>query len=184
MNNVTCTNCGADNITNAKYCSKCGHTLPQNITEIKTETVQPPTSEKKSKKLIGLVVSAIAFGLSYWAVQQIFFKPPSFDKVMMTAASELNKTCPIMVDQYTRLDNALALPDNIFQYNYTLVNIAQSEVNLDTVKKYIEPGIINNVKTNPDMKIYRDNKTTFVYYYKDKNGVFVLKFSVTPDMYE
>ena len=89
-----------------------------------------------------------------------------------------------MVDQYTRLDNALALPENIFQYNYTLVNITQSEINLDTVKKYIEPSIINNVKTSPDLKIYRDNKTTMIYNYRDKNGVFVFKLSVTPDMYE
>ncbi len=53
-----------------------------------------------------------------------------------------------------------------------------------TVKKYIEPGIINNVKTSNDLKVYRDNKTTMIYNYRDKNGVFVLKLSVTPDMYE
>jgi hypothetical protein len=88
-----------------------------------------------------------------------------------------------MVDQDTRLDNAVALPGNVFQYNYTLVNLEKSEVNIDTVKKYIEPGIINNVKTSPDLKAYRDNKVTMAYYYKDKNGVFVLKISVTPDMY-
>jgi hypothetical protein len=103
---------------------------------------------------------------------------------MMAAASEINKTCPIMVDQYTRLDNVLAMPDNACQYNYTLVNIDKSEVNLDIVKKYIKPGLINNVKTSPDLKIYRDNKTTMVYNYRDKNGVFILKYSVTPDMYE
>src|SRR3954451_22421489 len=117
MDKVKCSNCGEDNNTNAKYCSKCGHTLPQITTEIKTETVQPSTTEKKGKKYLGMVVGAIAFGLSYWGVQEIFFKPPSFDKVMMTAASELNKTCPIMVDHDTRLDNAVALPDNAIQYN-------------------------------------------------------------------
>ena len=144
---------------------------------------QKAETKEKKKKTIGMVVRIIAFGLLYFAAQQIFFKPPSFDKVMMQAASEINKTCPIMVDEYTRLDNAVALPDNIFQYNYTLVNITKEEVNLDTVRKYIEPGIINNVKTNPDLKIYRDNKTTMRYYYKDKNGEFVHKFSVTPDQY-
>lgn len=134
-------------------------------------------------KIIGTVVGIVVFGLSYLAVQQLFFKPVSLDKAMMEAASELNKTCPIMVDQDTRLDNAVALPGNIFQYNYTLVNLYKSEVNIDTVKKYFEPGIINNVKTNPDLKVYRDNKVTMAYYYKDKNGEFVLKISVTPDMY-
>ena len=102
---------------------------------------------------------------------------------MMEAASELNKTCPIMVDKDTQLDNAVAMPDNVFQYNYTLVNLEKSQVNIDTVKKYIEPGLINSVKTNPDLKNYRDNKVTMAYSYKDKNGVFILKISVTPDLY-
>jgi hypothetical protein len=136
----------------------------------------------KRKKLIGTIVGIIVFGLSYYGAKQLF-KAPSFDKAMMEAASELNKTCPIMVDQDTRLDNALALPENIFQYNYTLVNLDKSEVNVDTVKKYVEPGLINNVKTNPDLKVYRDNKVTMAYNYRDKNGVFVLKINVTPDLY-
>ena len=89
-----------------------------------------------------------------------------------------------MVDQHTRLDNAVALPDNTFQYNYTLVDITKSEVNLDTVKKYVEPGILNNVRTNPGMKTFRDNKTTFIYYYKDMKGEFVFKYPITPDMYQ
>jgi hypothetical protein len=139
--------------------------------------------KNKRKKIIGTVVGIVAFGLSYFAVQQVILKPATFDKAMMEAASELNKSCPIMVDQETRLDNALALPDNIFQYNYTLINLDKSEVNIDTVKKYIEPGIINNVKTNPDLKAYRDNKVTMAYNYRDKNGVFVLKINVTPDLY-
>ncbi len=139
--------------------------------------------KNKRNKIVGTIVGIIVFGLSYFAVQQIFFKTNTFDKAMMEAASELNKACPIMVDQDTRLDNAVALPDNIFQYNYTLVNLDKSEVNIDTVKKYIEPEIINNVKTNPDLKTYRENKVTMAYNYKDKNGVFVLKISVTPDLY-
>lgn len=184
INNVTCTNCGADNTSNLKYCSHCGYTLPAII----ADNVQPPTVEKEKKKkpvgaIVGAIIGVIAVALSNYVVQQIFFKPPSFDKVMMTAASEINKTCPIMIDQYTRLDNAFALDDKL-QYNYTLINVEKSQVNPDTVKKYIEPGIINNVRTSPDLKIYRDNKTTMIYNYRDKNGVFILKFSVTPDMYE
>ena len=185
MEKVTCTNCHKENSINDKFCSNCGFALAKIETETKDPKFNEPTALKKSNKikLIGLIVGAITFGLSYFAVQHIFFKTPSFDKVMIYAASEVNKMCPIMVDEYTRLDNAVALPGNIFQYNYTLVDIAKDEVNLDTVRKYIEPRIINNVKTNPDLKIYRDNKTTMTYYYKDKNGVFVHKLSVTPDLY-
>ena len=137
----------------------------------------------KGKTTLGAIVGVVVFGLSYFAVQQLFFKPVSFDKAMMQAASEINKTCPIIVDKDTRLDNVVALPENVFQYNYTLVNLDKSEVNIDTVKKYIEPGIINNVRTHPDLKPYRDNKVTMAYNYRDKDGEFVLKISVTPDMY-
>lgn len=139
---------------------------------------QPPNNRKKA---IGIIVGVGAFMLTYFAVQQ-FFKP-SFDKGMVEMASELNKTCPIMVDQVTRLDNAVSLPDNVFQYNYTLIDMAKEDINADTVRKYIEPGIVNTVRTSPDMKIFRDHKVTVAYNYKDKSGVFVLKISVTPDMY-
>ena len=137
----------------------------------------------KNKKTLGAVVGIITFGLSYFAVQQIFFKKPSFDKAMMEAASEINKTCPIMVDKETRLDNTVAMPDNVFQYNYTLVNLTSAEIHPDTLRKYIEPNIINTVRTNPDMKIYRDSKTTMAYSYRDKVGEFILKILVTPDKY-
>ena len=131
---------------------------------------------------MGIVISVIAFGVVYY-VSRSFFKAPSFDKVLMQTASEINKTCPISIDQYTRLDNTVALPGNIFQYNYTMVTLAKSDVNADTLKMKIEPGIVNTVKTSPDMKVFRDNKTTINYSYKDKDGVFVFQISVTPDKY-
>jgi hypothetical protein len=144
--------------------------------------MEQPDGKGKRNKILGTIVGIVVFGLAYVAAQQ-FFKSPSFDKALMEAAGELNKSCPFMVDQDTRLDNAMALPRNIFQYNYTLVNLDKSDVNIDTVKKYFEPVLINNVKTNPDLKLYRDNKVTMAYNYKDKNGVFVLKINITPDVY-
>jgi len=139
--------------------------------------------DQGKKKLIGMIVGIVAFGLASLGVQQVFFKTPTFDKVMMEAASELNKSCPIMVDQDTRLDNTVALPNNIFQYNYTLINLEKVEVDVDTARKYLEPGIINTVRTNPDLQIYRDNETTLKYNYKDKNGEFIFEVEVTPDLY-
>ena|SRR5688572_23902767 len=142
------------------------------------------TGIPQKKKNIGVIVGVATFLVVSVVVQQLFFKPATFDKAMMEAASELNKSCPLMVDQDTRLDNAAAMPGNVFQYNYTLVNYDQSEIVPDTLKKYLEPGIINTIRTNPDMKIYRDNNVTIAYQYKDKNGVFLLKILVKPDQYK
>lgn len=103
---------------------------------------------------------------------------------MMQVAGELNKTCPVMADAETRLDNTVALPGKIFTYNYTLINQLKDSINVEELKKYLTPIITNNMKTNPVMKFYRDNKITMSYYYKDKQGVFLLSIDVTPDQYQ
>ena len=46
------------------------------------------------------------------------------------------------------------------------------------------PGILQNAKTNPGMKLFRDNRVTLNYYYSDKNGEYVTEYIVKPEMYE
>ena len=183
MENVTCSNCGQSNLSNNKYCSSCGHALPKVQTEVPSATLQQPIQDKKKvnwKTLIGL---AVGIGTMF-AVQHFFFGMPSYDKAMMEFASELNKTCPVMVDAATRLDNAIALPPNVFQYNFSVLNLEKATVDTVAMRNAIEPHILSSVKTNPQMQIQRDHKTTLNYYYKDKDGQFLLMISVTPDMYE
>lgn len=165
-----------------KYCSQCGFKLPE---DTMTDEIKGPEKKPKNRnKILQLIVGVIAFGISYFAVQQLFNNPQTFDKAMMKAASEINKSCPIMVDNDTRLDNTMAMPNNVFQYNYTLVNFEKSEVNIEKFRDFIEPNVVNNIKTNPEMKAYKENRVTMAYYYKDKNGKFVLKIDVTPEKYE
>jgi hypothetical protein len=109
---------------------------------------------------------------------------PSLDSLLKQAASEANKSCPVNIDKDTRLDNVSSLPDKQFQYSYTLVNYVKDSVNADELQKAIQPGILNQVKTNPDLKIFRDNKVTMIYSYSDKNKVFITKVNITPDLYE
>lgn len=116
-------------------------------------------------------------------VTQSFFKP-SFDKQLVEFANEFNKNCPMNLDEYTLLKNVVALPNKTVQYNYTLIGMTKAEVKIDTVKKYVFPALLLNLKSNPDMKFFRENKVTLNYYYSDKNGAFVTKYVVTPEMYE
>jgi hypothetical protein len=89
-----------------------------------------------------------------------------------------------MVDSETRLDNAISLPKNIFQYNYTLINVDKASVDTVEMRNFLEPTITNFVKTNPQMKFQRDHETTMNYYYKDKAGAFLITISVTPEKYK
>jgi len=143
-------------------------------------TEKASNKQKQIKTIIGIAVGALVMIL----VQQFVFKTPSFDKQMMQAASEINKVCPIMVDQETRLDNSIALPDNVFQYNYTLVNMEKNSINIFELEEYLKPIILNTIRTNPDLKVFKDNETTMLYNYKDKNSEYLFKLSFTADQYK
>ena len=183
MQKIKCPKCQEYNSLSARYCSYCGFELP--ITRTEPSNNKPISISKNkidNKKIIGIVVGAVTFFIAFYFTQELF--SPSMDKQLVEMANELNKNCPIMIDQYTRLDNANAFPNKTFQYNYTLVETEKADFNLDTVRKYVEPNIINNVKSNPDMKDLRDNNVTLNYSYRDKNGEFIWKLEITPDMYQ
>tara|TARA_R110000868_G_scaffold4211_2_gene26431 strand:- start:36336 stop:36899 length:564 start_codon:yes stop_codon:yes gene_type:complete len=187
MEKVNCSHCGTDNSKMAKYCSGCGFDLPKVEVEINAPAVAPKKQIKKldfKKKILIAIVTIIAFCISYFGTQYLFSQKASFNEEMIDVASELNKNCPIMIDEETRLDNTVALTNTIFQYNYTLVHMVKSEVSTEELEAYIKPILINNIKSNPEMKLFRDHKVTLNYAYKDKNGVFVLQLKITPALYE
>lgn len=136
----------------------------------------------KKGKIVGMLVGMIAFALSYYGVQQLFKKDLASE--LEDAASTLNKQVPMQVDQYTRLDSAASKGKTNFMYYYTLLELKKSEVNLDTVNKYLKPGIIENVKNSPDLKVFREKDIIMDYIYYDKNGSFILEISVTPELYK
>ncbi|MDR3652006.1 MAG: zinc-ribbon domain-containing protein [Paludibacter sp.] len=181
-----CDKCGTDNTENARYCLNCGYELHRKITLENQEEQSIPKEQKGNKRQVTTVLGAIVGILFMFGIQQFFFKPQTakLDKLMMQFASEINKSCPIMIDSETRLDNAIALPNNVFLYNYSLVNIEKGKVDTMQIKNLLVPKIINFVKSSPQMKPIRDAKVTIDYYYKDKNGVYLFQVPITSQQYE
>lgn len=138
----------------------------------------------KSKKgtLVGFGVGAIFFALFFYGARQVF--KPDLEAELKEVAMELNKQTPMQIDDFTRLDSAASKGKTNLIYYYTLLGTERSEVNLDTVNKYFRPEIIENVKTHPDLKVFRDNNITLDYNYYDKNREFITEISVTPDLYK
>lgn len=186
MEKTICTHCGKENPIHYKYCFECGYEMPKPTILFPEDPTPSKISSGTSKKnrIISWTVFAVVFGLSYFAGQYFFFGSFSIDKNLMKVASELNKSCPIMVDSETRLDNAVVTSNKTFQYYYTLVNVEINEVNPAEGKKILEPQITNLVKTNPDMKAMRDLDVTFKYNYRDKNGIFLFDIIIGPDKYQ
>lgn len=212
MHYLKCSQCGHANLLKTEYltfCSSCNRKLENNFTEWKKQNqdksleeykhlvciseseLESKTVEKRptkgAKYWIGFIVFfAILYTAGQFGGEELvkIFRKPSLDKTLMTVASEINESCPVMIDNATRLDNTIALPENVFQYNYTLINKTKDSVDIESLRSYLQPTIINFVKTNPDMQTMRENKTTVNYYYKDMTGKYLLTISVDPKLYE
>lgn len=182
-----CDKCDTENFNTSKYCSGCGYELPQPIE--KDEIAQNVNSQLPPRGIgrginVRAIIGAVVGILICFGLQQLLFKKPSYDKVMVEAMNMINKACPMMADAETRLDNTTVIPPKTFQYNYTLVNIESGSIDTLEVKKIMEPIVLNFVKTNPQMKMLRDNNLTLNYFYKDKNGVYLFQIPVTPNQYK
>ena len=178
-----CDKCDTANFDNAKYCSGCGYAMPEEKT-IQFEEEIRPTKKKSNKPWIAPIAGAVAFFLAYFLVQQLFFRAPSLDKTMMAMASEINKSCPVMVDKDTRLDNVMIVPPNTIQYNYTLMNIEKDSFDLTEMQEQLKPHITNTIRTSPDMKFLREKNMTMDYDYKDLNGIHLFQISIYPEDYK
>lgn len=135
-------------------------------------------NEKGNTKQIIITVIAVIIGSTFGklGVEYFFNRSSTFDEQMMKTASELNKTCPIMVDNDTRLDNVIALSDNVFQCNYTLVNYSKGELDIEKLEKNISTSILKNVKSNPSIKLYRGKKAAIACSYKNDVFPFSLEY--------
>jgi hypothetical protein len=137
----------------------------------------------KNRRLLIRILGMVILGLICIYCNSRKSEQPYIDSDMIEAANEMNKNCPFMVDKNTRLDNTTAMLDNTFQFNFTLINTSKDKIDADTFKKKMQPILINFARTSPDAKIFRDEKIIINYNYKDRDGVFIVRLSVAPDIY-
>ena len=197
MDKVICTHCKTENSSKAKYCIECGFELPKIIKEVVPE-VQTTVKPKKKRKYVSLlvIISLIVITLSvlgYFTYQKLVENKvfATIENVINTAknplqliANEMNKSCPMMVDEETRLDKVTLQSKTVFQYNYTLINYEKTEIDTVKIKSNLEQNIIQLIKTNPQMEYQRQNKVTMNYIYNDKNGDYLMSIIITPELYK
>lgn len=197
MDKVICTHCKTENSSKAKYCIECGFELPKIIKEVVPE-VQTTVKPKKKRKYVSLlvIISLIVITLSvlgYFTYQKLVENKvfETIENVINTAknplqliANEMNKSCPMMVDEETRLDKVTLPSKTVFQYNYTLINYEKTEIDTVKIKSSLEQNIIRLTKTNPQMQYQRENNVTMNYIYNDKNGDYLMSIIITPELYK
>ncbi len=139
---------------------------------------------KKKNSIICIVIIVLATTIGSSFGQGLVTTSNSFEEQLKTAANEINKRCPAMVDKDTRLDNAIAGPGKTMTYNYTLVNHNKKDLDINVFESFVRPNHIKNIKTNQGIKSFRENNVTMIYNYKDKNGIFIYRIEIKPKDYK
>jgi hypothetical protein len=101
---------------------------------------------------------------------------------LASAAKLINDRCPEMVDPETRLDSVILSPEGLM-YFYTLPNKDHSGIASSAFEAYLLPEIIDNIRTNPRMEIFRDSLVTMSFNYLDRKGELITEFTVEPELY-
>ena len=123
--------------------------------------------------LIGSVIGSVG-------ANEVFSRPSNTDAILKETSIELNKTLPKMIDKETRLDRTFTAPDKTLVYKYTLVNILAKDYDSNVVKSKVKQSALQNYRTNPVMKPFRDLSVNLKYQYFDKKGAFFMDFNVSP----
>ena len=108
----------------------------------------------------------------------------SIEMELKSTSQQMNRGCPVMVDKETRLENTAGGPGNTFTYTFTLVNYGVEEINVQALRETMRPYLLNTLKTNPAMNMFRANGVTIVYKYRDKRGRPVMDIALRPQDYQ
>jgi hypothetical protein len=120
-----------------------------------------------------VAVTPIIYGLILYGAAN---DPRNFNAYLVNDINESNKDLPRMIDLGTRADDIIALPNyNTIRYLYTLVNTSKNEIDTNKLDN-LYYNILNNIKTNSDLKIFKDKKMIFEYLYNDKYGDEIINF--------
>jgi predicted nucleotide-binding protein (sugar kinase/HSP70/actin superfamily) len=119
-------------------------------------------------RVLGIVVAVVVLA----GVRAAF--APSINSQISSACDEINKTCPKMADEVTRLDKCV--PGNMqITYNYTLLKIELNQEQLDAM----QPLITANAKGDAKVKELLDKGIKMTYCFHDEEGKVLKQFDVT-----
>ena len=88
-----------------------------------------------------------------------------------------------MIDPETRLDKVIATSDKNLQFNYTLIHLIKDSIPIISMKRYMEPVILEKIRNSSTLRRFIKKDLTWIYSYSDREGEFVFKVTYTPEMF-
>lgn len=96
----------------------------------------------------------------------------------------VNKNCPKMLDEETRLEKVVFTKPSLIIYNYTLVNLSKQNVDTSQFRTALWPGILSTIRVDKDLAGLREHQMNFEYRYYDKSKELIYTFKISPGNYQ
>lgn len=138
------------------------------------------TENQRTQALIGVALVVI---VTYLIIK--LSSPPSVETSMQNVADNINKTCPVMVDEFTQLDSVdLLKGSRTMLYYYTISDFELENKDINTVKQSLKEVLIDNINKAPEMKVMRENDVVFDYIYSNKERQKLIELTILPADYK
>jgi hypothetical protein len=139
--------------------------------------------QRKKKLLIRKIIQIAVVVVLISVAQYYFVKDKSVGKELTALVIKYNAACPIMISDDIRMESVNSLPHNTVQYDFSLIHVEKETVDVSVLKTDIEKQIMATSETNPSLQAFRDNNSTVIYNYKDRDQKDLFKIELTPEMY-
>jgi len=132
---------------------------------------------RKSFLILSIVLSSIL-------ITQCDSDKKAIHKKLAEMALNLNESTPVMLDNFTRFDNATVTDENIFQYNYTVLNTQNPDSLIKEVESSLRDNIRQEFRTNPQLLFFKENNVSIEYVYNDENKKVIRRIQIDSSNYK
>jgi hypothetical protein len=140
----------------------------------------------KDKTYGRIIVFIIVSFLIYFSVNHTINRDKEKQSMIANQKIDsLNRAMPfILKENFLRADSVVILNENnrSLRYVFTILNVDENttQIYLDALKYDFQKNSQNYYDKDKSMILFRKNKFTIQYYYKDKNQNFLFDFIIKP----
>ncbi len=148
-----------------------------------TRSPSPPEENNAIKAAIRSFVIAVLTLLTFTTTGC----SAHFNETLQKTADDLNAQRPMQIDSETQLDNVLIPLENHISYTYTLINYGTGDLDASQItdlESTMNDQLIQQVRSQDNMKTLRDHDVVFEYQYNNKDGGTLFTLYITPDDYK
>ena len=102
----------------------------------------------------------------------------TIENILLETSKQINSQLPSMVDKETRLDTTMCAGKNM-QYKYTMVNIAENELDKTAFNNEMRSMLVKNQCSNDNMIKMLKMGVSYNYMYQDKNGALIATVNIS-----